>query len=140
MLKLITPKKNMKAFGSSGATASFEGYNCELPNCIYFDKPSKHISSPLFCGIDNDLIILSPNLWCSQSLSFFCQEDFVSMPFLPLYMKNGKIADLPIDSIFSIFIAMSSYPKKVTDSSTAQLGPSASFKDVLSLNIHFVIY
>ena len=61
------------------------------------------------------------------------------MPSLPLYCKDGKISDLPVDSIISVFFAMSSYPKRIAGASMGPSG-SASFDDVLSLNIHFVIY
>jgi len=60
------------------------------------------------------------------------------MPCLPLYMSSGKIADLPVDSLVSVFFAMSSYPKRSAGSSGAS-GP-ASFTDTLSLNIHSVVY
>ena len=69
---------------------------------------------------------------------FFCQEDFIGMPSLPLYRKNGKISDLPVDSIVSVFFAMS-YPKRIAGASIGPSG-SASFNNVLSFNIHFVIY
>jgi len=61
------------------------------------------------------------------------------MPSLPLYMKHGKITDLPVDSVVSVFFAMSSYPKRTLGSSATPSG-SASYNDVLSLNIHYVIY
>ena len=76
----------------------------------------------------------------SQKPFLFRREDFIGMPSLPLYKKYGKIADLPVDSIVSVFFAMSSYPKRTVSSSPASLRPSASFNDILSLNIHFVIY
>jgi hypothetical protein len=40
----VTPKKNTKAFGSSGATASVEWYDSKIPNCIDFDKPGMNLS------------------------------------------------------------------------------------------------
>ena len=60
------------------------------------------------------------------------------MPSLPLYAKEGSIV-LPVDSLVSVFFAMSSYPKRIGGSS-APVGSSASVNDVLSLNIHSVIY
>jgi len=54
-------------------------------------------------------------------------------------MRHGKIADLPVDSVVSVFFAMSSYPKRSAGSSV-QSSTSASFNDVLSMNIHCVIY
>lgn len=61
------------------------------------------------------------------------------MPSLPLYKRSGKIADLPVDSVVSVFFSMSSYGKKMPGSSaTSSVG--TSFNDVLSLNIQFVIY
>jgi len=60
------------------------------------------------------------------------------MPALPLYKRSGKIADLPVDSVVSVFFAMSSYAKRTPGSSTST--SSASFNDILSLNIHFIIY
>lgn len=35
----VTPKKNARAFGGSGAAASSEWYDAKLQNCIDFDKP-----------------------------------------------------------------------------------------------------
>jgi hypothetical protein len=54
-------------------------------------------------------------------------------------MENGSIADLPLDSIVSVFFAMSSYPKRGAGSSAGPLD-AASFNDVLSLNLHYMIY
>ena len=34
----VTPKKNTRAFGGSGAAASSEWYDAKLQNCIDFDK------------------------------------------------------------------------------------------------------
>lgn len=64
------------------------------------------------------------------------------MPSLPLYRNkiSGKISDLPVDSIVSVFFAMSSYTKKVPGSSSATSSSGASSNDVLSLNIHFVVF
>lgn len=64
------------------------------------------------------------------------------MQSLPLYKRSGKIADLPVDSLVSVFFAMSSYAKRspVAGSSSAPANASASFNDILSLNIHYVIY
>lgn len=39
----VTPKKNARAFGSSGAVASSEWYDSKLPNCVDFDKPSMYM-------------------------------------------------------------------------------------------------
>lgn len=36
----VTPKKNTKAFGGSGAAASSKWYDAKFQNCIDFDKPS----------------------------------------------------------------------------------------------------
>jgi hypothetical protein len=60
------------------------------------------------------------------------------MPSLPLYKRSGKVADLPVDSLVSVFFAMSSYAKRTPGSSLTPA--NASFNDVLSLNIHYVIY
>lgn len=35
----VTPKKNTRAFGGSGAAASSEWYDSKLPNCVDFNKP-----------------------------------------------------------------------------------------------------
>lgn len=61
------------------------------------------------------------------------------MPSLPLYKKSGKIADLPVDSIVSVFFAMSSYAKRTPGSSLTPAN-GASFNDILSLNLHYVIF
>jgi hypothetical protein len=61
------------------------------------------------------------------------------MPSLPLYKRSGRIADLPVDSLVSVFFAMSSYAKRAPGSSSTS-SSGASFNDVLSLNIHYVIY
>ena len=80
----------------------------------------------------------------SKNGFLFGQKDFVSMPSLPLYRNkiSGKISDLPVDSIVSVFFAMSSYTtsKKVPGSSSAMSSSGASSNDVLSLNIHFVVF
>ena len=77
----------------------------------------------------------------------FQQEDFVNMPNLPLYHNRGKISDLPVDSLVSVFFSMS-YAKKTGSSSTTSSAAGTSkttsnsptFKDVLSLNIQSIIY
>jgi hypothetical protein len=61
------------------------------------------------------------------------------MPSLPQYKRSGKIADLPVDSIVSVFFSMSSYAKKMPGSSIMSSG-GASFNDVLSMNIQYVVY
>ena len=61
------------------------------------------------------------------------------MPSLSLYKRSGKIADLPVDSLVSVFFAMSSYAKRVPGSSSASASGTSS-NDVLSLNIHYVVY
>lgn len=45
-----------------------------------------------------------------------------------------------MDSIVSVFFSMSSYAKKKPGSSSAMSSGGASFNDVLSLNIQFVIF
>jgi hypothetical protein len=57
----VTPKKNSRAFGSSGAAAgSSEWYDAKLQNCIDFDKPS---TCPFFNNnYVNTRIFLSPYL------------------------------------------------------------------------------
>lgn len=65
------------------------------------------------------------------------------MPNLPLYKRRGNVTDLPVDSVVSVFFAMSSYSKRIAGASNVSSNTSsgsASFNDVLSLNIHFVIY
>lgn len=67
------------------------------------------------------------------------------MPNLPLYRSKGKVSDLPVDSLVSVFFSMSSYAKKTGSSSTAAgtskaTSGSPTFRDVLSLNIQSVIY
>jgi hypothetical protein len=69
----------------------------------------------------------------------FDRDGFVGMPSLPLYKRSGRVADLPVDSLVSVFFAMSSYAKRTPGSSSTS-SSSASFNDVLSLNIHYVIY
>jgi len=70
----------------------------------------------------------------------FRREDFVTLPSLPIYSRSGKISDLPVDSLVSVFLAMSSYPKRTAGSSKAPSSGAATSNDVLSLNIHFVVY
>lgn len=133
-----TPKKNAKAFGSS-RIASCEWYELKLPNCIDFDKPGMYLHSVLIMTL-----IMSyhsvPIYDASQKPFLFRQEDFVGIPSLPLYKREGKIADLPVDAIVSVFFAMSSYPKRAAGCPPTPSRSSASFNDILSLNIHFVIY
>ena len=66
------------------------------------------------------------------------------MPNFPLYRSKGKISDLPVDSLVSVFFSVSSYAKKTGSSSTAGTSKAASgsptFRDVISLNIQSVIY
>ena len=65
------------------------------------------------------------------------------MPNLPLYRSKGKISDLPVNSLVSVFFSMSLYAKRTGSSSTGATGTSKgspTFKDVLSLNIQSVIY
>ena len=81
----------------------------------------------------------------SNTPFLFQQEDFVNMPNLPLYRSRGKISDLPVDSLVSVFFSMSSYTKKTGSSSSAAgtskaASGSPTFKDVLSLNIQSVVY
>lgn len=82
----------------------------------------------------------------SNTLFLFQREDFVNMPNLPLYRSKGKISDLPVDSLVSVFFSMSSYSKKTGSSSTSAASASKAtsgsptFKDVLSLNIQSVVY
>jgi hypothetical protein len=61
------------------------------------------------------------------------------MPSLPLYKRAGKISDLPVDSLVSVFFAMSSYAKRIPGSSSAP-AIGASSGDILSLNLHYVVY
>ena len=79
----------------------------------------------------------------SSTPFLFQREDFVNMPNLPLYHNRGKISDLPVDSLVSVFFSMSSYAKKTDSSSTSSskaASGSPTFKDVLSLNIQSVVY
>ena len=62
------------------------------------------------------------------------------MPNLPLYRNKGKISDLPVDSLVSVFFSMSSYAKKTGNGSASSSKASPTFKDVLSLNIQSVVY
>jgi len=119
----VTPKKNKKAFGGSGVQATSEWYDNKVSNCIDFDKPV-----PIYDA--------------SEKPFLFGREDFIGLPSLPLYKRHGNVADLPVDSVVSVFFAMSSYSKRIAGSSnTSSNTPSgALFNDVLSLNIHFVVY
>jgi hypothetical protein len=78
----------------------------------------------------------------SNTPFLFQREDFIGMPNLPLYRNRGKISDLPVDSLVSVFFSMSSYAKKTgsTTSSSKAASSSPTFKDVLSLNIQSVVY
>jgi hypothetical protein len=78
----------------------------------------------------------------SNAPFLFQREDFVNMPDLPLYRKRGKVSDLPVDSLVSVFFSMSSYAKKSGSgyASSSKASGSPTFKDVLSLNIQFVVY
>lgn len=64
----------------------------------------------------------------------FGPEDFAGMPNLPLYRKAGQLADLPLDSVVSVFFALASYSKEPPASAPA------SFTETLSMNHHYVIY
>ena len=54
MLAPVTPKKNMKAFGGTGAVASSEWYDSKLPNCVDFDKPGMYRLSLSRASNDHD--------------------------------------------------------------------------------------
>lgn len=75
----------------------------------------------------------------SRKTFHFNKDGFVGLPSLPLYKRSGKISDLPVDSLVSVFFAMSSYGKRMPGSSSTPAN-GASYNDILSLNIHFVIY
>jgi hypothetical protein len=51
----VTPKKNMRAFGGSGSTASSEWYDAKLQNCIDYDKPSTCLRYRLATILNNIL-------------------------------------------------------------------------------------
>ena len=88
----------------------------------------------------DDVTFFSVPIYDASRRGFrFTRDDFVGMPSLPLYKRSGKIADLPVDSLVSVFFAMSSYAKRTPGSSSTPAS-GASFNDVLSLNIHYVIY
>ena len=131
----------MKAFGGSGGTATArEWFDDKIPNCVDFDKAGEYFAHDLMlvhlCGA-------VPIYDASNTPFLFQQEDFVNMPNLPLYRSKGKISDLPVDSLVSVFFSMSSYAKRTGSSSTGATGTSKgspTFKDVLSLNIQSVIY
>jgi len=74
----------------------------------------------------------------SKTPFLFASNNFSRLTSLPLYCNEGNIADLPIDSIVSVFFAMASYPSR--DGRDGRSTAVASFNDILSLNIHFVIY
>ena len=130
-----SPKKNQRAFGGSGIASSCEWLDSKLPNCIDFDKPCK---CRILALVETVMIPLSVPIYdASQKPFLFRREDFVGMPSLPVYKVNGNISDLPVDSLVSVFFAMSSYSGK----KASQVVPSAPLiNDILSLNIHFVIY
>lgn len=70
----------------------------------------------------------------SKTPFLFEREDFIGLPSLPLYKRSGRVADLPVDSIVSVFFSMSSYtPKKNS-------GSSSSGASSMSMNIQFVVY
>jgi hypothetical protein len=93
-------------------------------------------------NIDNVIFFFPVPIYDASKKPFcFNRDDFVGMPSLPLYKRSGKIADLPVDSVVSVFFAMSSYAKRTPGSSIpATPASGASYNDVLSLNIHYVIY
>jgi hypothetical protein len=58
----VTPKKNTKAFGSSGATTSSEWFDSKVPNCVDFDKPSMFYICPALISKIKSLTSYSPYL------------------------------------------------------------------------------
>src|SRR6266545_4114912 len=54
MLAPVTPKKNMKAFGGTGAIASSKWYDSKLPNCVDFDKLGMYCLSLSRTNNDHD--------------------------------------------------------------------------------------
>lgn len=87
---------------------------------------------------NNNFFFVVPIYDASKKSFLFEREDFIGLPSLPLYKRFGKVADLPVDSLVSVFFSMSSYAKKTQGSSVTSSG--ASFNDVLSMNIQFVVY
>jgi hypothetical protein len=85
------------------------------------------------------IFFLVPIYDASKKTFRFDRNDFVGLPSLPLYRRSGKLADLPVDSLVSVFFAMSSYAKRIPVTSSAPAN-SATVNDVLSLNIHYVIF
>ena len=89
---------------------------------------------------DNATLFPVPIYDASKTAFRFDRDSFVGMPSLPLYKRSGRIANLPVDSLVSVFFAMSSYTKRIPGTSSTSATNGASSNDVLSLNIHYVIY
>jgi len=142
----------MRAFGSSGSSAS-----AKTPS-LWFEK----VWGP-FLNFDVDgqwldvvsLLLFNSHLAsvpifdASGSPFLFAKDDFTDLISLPRYKKYGdrKPADLPRDSIVSVFYTMNTYESTrfpplpplgdATASADAQKGGTST---VLSLNMQFVVY
>jgi len=135
------PKRNMKIFGSS-ATAP--------PATHWYEK-----NFPPFVNYDQEIPIYD----ASTRPFLFTKEDFAALPSFPRYKKSGdrKDAELPVNGLVSVFFGMNTYmsarvpptpgssSRSYHDPQTPGSGGSTYHNDkassqVLSLNLHFVIY
>jgi hypothetical protein len=118
-----------------------EWFDNKIPNCVDFDKAGEYSPVLLWIVRSCGAVLIYD---ASNTPFLFQREDFVNMPNFPLYRSKGKISDLPVDSLVSVFFSVSSYAKKTGSGSTASTSKAASgsptFRDVMSLNIQSVIY
>ena len=107
-----------------------------LLSCFIFDA---HIYS---------VSITVPIYDASSRPFMFTKEDFVALPSFPCYRRAGdrKYAEVPVNGLVSVFFGMNTYTStRVPPTPGSSTGGSSSQHDkassqVLSLNLHFVIY
>jgi len=146
-----TPSRNMRAFGSATSSKSTNTslwYEKMWGPFLNFDVDGKllHlVSLPSF----NSHQALVPIFDASTHPFTFGKGNFTELASLPRYKKYGdpKPADLPKDSIVSVFFSINTYestrfPPLGDDQGQSSDKPNTepSTSTVLSLNLQFVVY
>jgi hypothetical protein len=151
----------MKLFGSSATAApATHWYEKNFPPFVDYDQDSTWFSNFLFFTYSFRLKMLVPIYDASTRPFMFTKEDFASLPSFPRYKREGdrKHAEVPANGLVSVFFGMNTYTSNrvppTPGSSTrshqnndpqSPVAGSSSKSDkassqVLSLNLHFVIY
>jgi hypothetical protein len=139
-------QKKYKGFWRLWLCCFFRMVRCQASKLHQFRQSQYVLFSLLICNnFDNSkkkkiFLVFSSYLRCIEK-NFSLQQRGLRRhaPSLPLYKRAGKVSDLPVDSLVSVFFAMSSYTKRIPGSSSAPAS-GASFNNILSLNLHYVVY